>query len=440
MPLTFARAETTADGLAFPTDAGQVRRPSPDVQPSKRPLCQLAAMSRSLLALASLLATPGSAVPQSADGSARQDAPAVAGTTGLPVLQAGADLIEGLFAIATLGGDTTFYGQLSPTFQYVDDGVSGYDAFLDNANSQSRIGFFSDVPLRNTTLRLRAEVGLGVPKTNQDSQTSEQSYRAWGDTYVRYLEARLSGDYGILTFGQGDMATGEAASNDASKTGVAGGAEIRDSAGSFAFRTADGSLSEVEIGDVFESFNANRRIRILYDSPKWNGFSLAAAYGGDKGSDSGTQTDYDAALNYAGAFSDFAVNASLGFARQEDEDGTRDGNYVGSVAVFHDPTGLSLSLASGGRPGGGRYSYGKAGWTGDPLRTGFTAVAAEHYDGRDFDAAGSSSTARGLIVVQGFDDLRLETYVAWREYAYSDPSTRPYRDMQSILFGAKWKF
>lgn len=371
---------------------------------------------------------------------AQENAPALVDTPQFPVLQAGADLFKGIFTVATLGGKVTVYGQLVPTFQSVDDGFGGYDAFLDNANSQSRIGLLSDLSLGESTLRLRAEFGLGIPKTNQSSQTADLSYTFWGDTYIRYFEARLSGRYGIFTFGQGDMATNDAASNDASKTRVAGGVEIRDSAGGFFFRTADGTLSGVQIGDVFDSFNANRRVRVLYNSPVRNGFSLAAAYGGDKRSESGTQTNYDAALNYAGSFSDIAVNASLGFARQEDDDGTRDGNYVGSVAVFHEPTGMNLSLASGGVPGGARYGYLKVGWTGDPFRTGFTAIAAEYYDGADFGAPGTSSRARGLMAVQGFDDLNLEAYVAYRDYAFSDPSSGPYRDIRSVLLGARWKF
>ena len=372
--------------------------------------------------------------------AALPDVPAVANTPEFPILQAGADLFQGLFTVATLGGEVTVYGQFVPTFQSVEDGFGRYEALLDNANSQSRIGVLSDISFDKSTLRLRAEFGLGIPKTNQSSQISDLSYKSWGDTYVRYLEARLSGDYGILTFGQGDMATNDAASNDASKTRVAGGVEIRDSAGGFFFRAEDGTLSGVQIGDVFDSFNASRRIRLLYVSPVRNGFSLAAAYGGDKRSESGTQTNYDAALNYAGTVSDIAINASLGFARQEGEDGTRDGNYVGSVAIFHEPTGMNLNLASGGIPGGARYGYLKVGWTGDPLRTGFTAVAAEYYDGRDFGAPGTFSTARGLMAVQGFDDLNLETYVAYRTYAFSDPSSGPYQDVRSFLIGARWKF
>ncbi|MGI1660873.1 hypothetical protein ACRDNQ_01430 [Palleronia sp. KMU-117] len=393
------------------------------------------------MALALAVAVAGSARAEAFDATIiPEDEPAVASTPEFPVLQAGADLFKGLFTIATLGGKVTVYGQIAPTFQSVDDGVAGYDAILDNANSQSRIGLLSDIPLAASTVRLRAEFGLGLPKTSQSSQTSDLSYGFWGDTYVRYFEVRLSGDYGILALGQGDMATNDAASNDASKTRVAGGVAIRDSAGGFSFRRADGSLSEVQIGDVFDSFNANRRIRVLYNSRVRNGFSLAAAYGGNKRSESGTQTNYDAAVNYAGSFSETDVNASLGFARQQDEAGMGDGSYVGSVAVLHKPTGMNLSLASGGRSGGARYGYVKIGWTGDPLRTGFTAIAAEYYDGQDFETSGTASTARGLMAVQGFDDLGLEAYVAYRDYAFSDPSDGPYRDIRSVLVGARWKF
>jgi hypothetical protein len=318
--------------------------------------------------------------------------------------------------------------------------VGSYSEFLDNANSQSRIGLLSDLPLGASTLRLRAEVGLGIPKTNQSSQTSDLSYRAWGDPYVRYFEARISGQYGILTFGQGDMATTNAASNDSSGTKVAGYVQIRDSAGGFFFRGTDGTLSDIRIGDVFDAFNANRRVRLRYDSPVRNGFNLAVAYSGPRVSSAGIETDYDAALNYAGTFQDVAVNASLGLARQEDVDGDRYQNYVGSVALLHKPSGFNLSVASGGIPGGARYGYVKAGWLGDPLDVGSTAVAVEYYGGQGFETLGTSSTARGIMAVQGFDHLSLEAYVAYREYAFADPASGPYRDLSSVLAGLRWKF
>jgi hypothetical protein len=367
-------------------------------------------------------------------------APAVANTPEFPVLQAGADLFRGIFTIATLGGEVSVYGQISPTLQFVDDGTGSYSGLLDNGNSQSRIGLLSDVPLRASTLRLRAEFGLGIPKTNQSSQTSNLSYTTWGDPYVRYFEARISGQNGILTFGQGDMATNNAASNDASGTKVAGNVQIRDSAGGFLFREADGTLSDIRIGDVFDAFNANRRVRVRYDTPVWSGFSFAAAYSGPKMSNSGTETDYDAAVNYAGTFQDVAVNASLGLARQEGVDGNRYQNYVGSVALLHKPSGFNLSVASGGIPGGARYGYVKAGWLGDPLNVGSTAVAVEYYDGQNFKTLGTSSSARGFMAVQGFDDLSLEAYLAYREYTFNDPASGPYRDLSSVLAGLRWKF
>jgi hypothetical protein len=110
------------------------------------------------------------------------------------------------------------------------------------------------------------------------------------------------------------------------------------------------------------------------------------------------------------------------------------------VALLHKPSGFNLSVAGGGVSGSTGYGYVKLGWLGDPLDVGSTAVAVEYYDGRDFQPMGSSSRARGIMAVQGFDDQSLEAYLAYREYAFTDPASGPYRDMSSLLAGLRWKF
>jgi hypothetical protein len=178
------------------------------------------------------------------------------------------------------GGSVTFYGQLSPTFQFFDDGTETYSNLADNANSNSRLGFNFDQDLNGNRFRFTYEAAIGFPQTSEFSQEGDDPFWEWQVTDLRKAEVRYRGAFGEVYLGQGSMATDGSAGADLFGTTIVGTVTMSDSAGSYQFRDDDTkNLSGIAIGDVFDDFDGSRRFRIRYDTPEFNGFSGAVAYG-----------------------------------------------------------------------------------------------------------------------------------------------------------------
>lgn len=338
------------------------------------------------------------------------------------------------------GGTVRFYGQFSPTYLGFDDGVETTDVLADNANSNTRLGFVITQPFGVSGLTLTFEAALGLVQTSEISTENIPAWMDWQRTDLRKFEAAYAGSFGTFTFGQGSMATDGAATLDASGTTMAGTVTFDDTAGSFAFRQEDGALSDITIGAAFKDFDGSRRFRLRYDTPTWSGFTLAAAYGQNTLAD-GDETDYqDVALRWSGTVGDFDLDAAAGYAWAVPETGDTTQTYMGSGTVTHTPTGLNLTIASGGQDGGARYSYLRAGWQGDLISVGKTSFSADLYTGTNFVSEGATSDSWGIYAQQNFDDLKFEAYVGWRTYAYDDNLAGDFLAASSILIGLRTKF
>jgi hypothetical protein len=334
------------------------------------------------------------------------------------------------------GGTARFYGQFSPSYLSFDDGEETTGEFVDNANSNTRLGFVIEQPAWGGGLVLTFETALGFVQTSEVSQTYTPPALAWERTDLRKFEAAYSSDFGKFTIGQGSMATDGVATLDASGTGIVGSVTVPDVAGSFAFRETSGTLSGVTVSKAYKDFDGSRRFRVRYDTPKFGGFSVAVAYGQDILSEDNDTDYYDIGLVWAGTEGDFELAAAAGYA-WEDGDTTTE-RYAGSFSMLHTPTGLNLSLSAGGDPDTGTYGYAKAGWKGDLIAPGPTAFSIDYYDGSDLAVDDSSSEAFGLSAVQTFTEIDLEVYLGYRAYSYDD--TASYQDADSFLFGARYKF
>ena len=339
------------------------------------------------------------------------------------------------------GATTTFYGQINLTYQGVDDGTDTYQEFVDNSNSGSRVGLWIDTPLVGNRFRFNFETSLGLKTTADTSQTEDENWIDWQRTDIRKLEGVYSGDFGAFWFGQGSMATDGVAEIDNSGTSVAGYVNLADTAGSYEFRDGD-VLSGITIGDAFKDFDGPRRFRIRYDTPEFSGFYVSAAYGQDILADDDDADYYDAALRYSFESDVYKLDAGIGYAwKNDDDDDDTVEQVIASGSLTHITTGLSLTLAAGDQNNdGGRYFYTKLGWSGDLISYGSTAVALDYYDGSDFEISGSNSTSWGFQAVQRFDDLGLEAYLGYRDFAYDDVAGADYQDLNTVLVGARWKF
>ena len=336
------------------------------------------------------------------------------------------------------GGSLKFYGQFSPAYTSVDDGVSSTSTVVDNAHSGSRVGVKYSQPIGQDTFTFTFETALGLRSSAGVSQTFTPKGAEWERTNLRKIDfGYQSARYGNFSIGQGSMATDGIAEADFGGTGMALYNGIGDVAGAFAFRTSAGALSTVTIGDVTPSLDGGRRGRVRYDTPDFNGFTLSVAAGTDVLNQNNSDDYYDVALRYASEFGTAKVNAGVGFSRR-DRNGVDRDDTSGSVAVLLD-NGLNFAVAAGSRDGSGDYAYGKVGYNANLISAGQTAFAVDYYQGNDFNTVGSESKSYGVAVQQKIDSLNTEVYLAYRTYELTETATS-YNDIDSVLFGARWKF
>lgn len=331
-----------------------------------------------------------------------------------------------------------FYGQLNLGVVSVDDGVDSTSAFTDNDNSNSRIGLTMTQALQGgAELKFTVETGLGLTGSsslNGQDNSFDAEYRR---TELRKLDLTYStATMGTFSFGQGSTSTDGSAEADLSGTGVVAYVGISDIAGGQSLRFADGTLSTVSIGNTNSSFDGGRRLRVRYDTPVFNGFSASVSAGQEVLTSGDNNDYYDVGTRYAKDYGDFTVDARLGYSFR---DSTND-LVMGSAAVLHAPTGLSLAVSAGRQVGGqADYAYIKAGLTRDYMAIGSTSFSVDYYDGNDFVVAGSSTSSVGVAVVQRIDQYNTELYAAHRTYEF-DSAAASYRDMDVTFVGARWKF
>ena len=336
------------------------------------------------------------------------------------------------------GGTVQFYGQFSPAFTSVDDGVSTTSTVVDNDHSNSRVGVKYTQPIGQDTFTFTFETALGLRSSAGVSQVFTPKGAEWERGNLRKIDfAYKSARYGTFSLGQGSMATDGIAEADFGGTGMALYNGIGDVAGNFQFRTAGGALSGVTIGDVSPSLDGGRRGRIRYDTPDLNGFTLSVAAGTDVLSQNNSDDYYDVALRYGTELGAAQINAGIGFSRR-DRNGVDRDDTSGSVAVLLD-SGLNFAFAAGSRDGSGDYLYGKVGYNANLIKAGQTSFAVDLYEGDDFNTAGSESRSYGVAVQQKIDSLNTEVYLGYRTYELTEVGTS-YQDIDSVVVGARWKF
>ena len=356
------------------------------------------------------------------------------------------------------GATLRFYGQVNKGVLNYDDGIDSETyGLIDNANSNTRAGLrygqdFGDWHFENVN-----EFGYAPFSTDNTSiihQSPDSEDWQFDNGNIRKIDFTLEHDrYGKLWLGQGSMATDGVYEIDLSGTTVIDYSSVADSASAQIIRFSDPgldfdeSLSGITIGSAFTNYDGPRRVRIRYDTPEFNGFVVAAAYGRNLLSDDSAVREeniFDASLTYAHTYSDVEVKGGLGYYWEEDD--TR--NWGGSASMLHTPTGLNATLAIGAQDtdgGGGNFWYGKLGLLRDFVAWGATAAAVDYYSGDDIfldaDAGinSSSSDSFGVSLVQNIERANTELWLTYRTYDYSD-NVASYEDGQAIFGGARFRF
>lgn len=362
-------------------------------------------------------------------------------TTAAAVLAAGAasPALAGPTYENGSGGSFTFYGQFSPTFQSVDDGLNSYNELADNVHSNSRVGFYLRQPIGAMKFQFRFETALGLRANNKISQTGTPDAFDWDRSNLRHVDFSLSGDFGKLSLGQGSMASDGVANSDLSGTSVALWQSVQDHAASYQFTTTGGALSGIDVGDAFPNFDGGRLGRVRYDSPDLNGFTVSASWGTQILKTGNDDEAYDITLRYNRELGDFDVTSALGVVWTDKVTGTDTRDAIASVSLLHS-SGINGTLAYGDRDTTGDYIYAKLGYKANWFAIGSTALAVDYVSGDDLVTPGSNSEGFGVGVVQKIDAANMETYVSYRNYSFDDTTPTSYNDVSAVLFGARWKF
>lgn len=338
------------------------------------------------------------------------------------------------------GGEVVFYGQFNPAWQYFDDGQETTDGIVDNGNWNSRLGFRITQPLNEGTLRFRFETGLGLRSSAGVSQDFRPEWVDWQRTSLRWFEVAYDSRFGTISAGQGSTASDGTAGLDESFTFIAGAADSSDGFSSFRFRDTTGALTDITIGAVNDTFGGNRRFRIRYDTPSFEGLVFSTSYGREVLNSADNRSFYDVALRWNRDLGDVSVQAAASYGWDHDPDAPNQRRVAGSMTLFHNPTGLNLALVASSRIDGPEQYYVRAGWRRDFFEVGTTSLSIDYFRGRDFVTAGSRTENYGLYAVQSFDAVSIDVYAGWRRFTYEDRTPTRYQNADGFLLGARWFF
>ncbi|WP_170414372.1 porin [Ruegeria atlantica] len=342
------------------------------------------------------------------------------------------------------GGSVELYGQFDPVIVSVDDGQETETRLLDNDLSNSRVGLRVIQPYGSNEFMFRFETGLGLPSTASANQNGTNT-SGWSREDIRHVDFSLKGGYGKFSAGQGSMASDGAAETDLSYVGTALYSFTNDENGAFFYRGADGVLSDITVGDSSSNFDGARRGRVRYDTPDFNGFTAAVAYGQNILSSSDDDDYYDIAVRYRNTFTngvEFAASVAYAVRDFDGQPGERK-DTIGSASVLL-PSGFSFTAALGTRDDTSAgasdpdYWYTKLAYEGDWVSWGKTGVGVDYFDGSDFENQGSSTKSWGIAVVQRIDAINTDAYLKYRNHDFDD--TVDFDKNEAWVLGALWKF
>lgn len=331
-------------------------------------------------------------------------------------------------------------GQVNRGVLFTDDGDSTDAFFVDNDNSSTRIRILGEADYdEQTTIGTNIEVQF---ESNSTADVNQGSKRNVGNDNFTQRKLELYVDnktFGRVTLGQGDTASNGTSEQDLSGTTVIGYSGITDFAGGLFLRDSNtNALSARKINNVTSNLDGlSRDDRIRYDSPKFNGFSLATSAVADD--------RYDVALFYGDRLGDFEVRGAAAYASASASGSANAFDQVnGSASALHVPSGVSLTLAGGTKDTDNQnndttFYYGKLGYQTNFFDFGKTAVSADLYYGEEFVSADDETFSVGLQLVQNIAKAGTELYGGFRLYDYDDSAT-DYETLYGVMVGARVKF
>jgi hypothetical protein len=340
--------------------------------------------------------------------------------------------------IVTSGEDRiklSISGFVNRAVNIVDDGKDTDAYFVDNDNAESRVNVVGTGKINDDlTLGSRIELTIGPDKAGDVNQNDKEP----GDVFEqRITEVSLdSKRFGKLSLGKGFTGSYGTASRDLSQTSVISYVTVADTAGGMLFRQEnDDTLTNLQVNQAFQSFDGlNRRSRVRYDTPTYNGFQFSTSLLTDQ--------RYDAALWWGGQGYGFKAIGAASVADPKLDDTSL--QYAGSFSLLHDDTGLNLTLSAGlqerdTQDDAGNL-YAKIGWITDFFSVGDTAFSIDYGQTENQPAEDSEGYSAGFAAVQFFEEYGTEVYFLYRKYSLDRDIDPDVYDINVISMGTRVKF
>ena len=335
--------------------------------------------------------------------------------------------------------DVNLYGHLNRGFLWSDNGDSGKVSFVDNSNSQSRLGLNALVsPSEGFTVGGKIEYGIESNASTDISQneTNDATSVNWN---LRQADIFFDSDsYGKVSIGHGSTASDGTAEIDLSGTSVVTYSSVDAISGGQFFYDADtDTLTDFRVKNIYNNMDGlGRDDRLRYDSPAVAGFTLSgSAVSGDA---------FDTALRYSRAYGDTKVAAAVAWANPAGTNVSVDNQYDGSMSVLLG-NGLSATVAAGLREmnddtrDDATNWYGKLGYRLDVCSLGTTSLSVDYGESADIREDGETGETWSVAVVQDIPSWSTEFYLAYRNYSF-DSDTASYDDVNAVMGGARVKF
>lgn len=332
----------------------------------------------------------------------------------------------------------SLYGQLNKAAMYVDNGDAGKWYFVDNINSQTRLGLRANVDtVHNWIGGGRIEYGIVANASSDVNQLN--TFDATSTNFkLRWAEVSFGHDqFGKFSLGKGDSASNNSAEIDLSGTTVASYSGYSDMAGSTLwYNGSTGRVTDLDIGDVFSNFDGlSRTDRIRYDSPSFAGFSVAAsASSGDA---------YDGALWYNRKFGDTKVAGAIAIANPGDLK-SADSIYSGSISAMF-PMGFNATFAAGAQdldePGRDNPAnwWAKLGYQAKFYDAATTSFSIDYGETTDLDQNNDTLKSWAFAAVHNIPDWGTELYLAYRLHRL-ERDAMDFEDIHVFWSGARVKF
>lgn len=333
--------------------------------------------------------------------------------------------------------DVTVYGQVNRAVLWADNGDVSKTYFVDNKNSSSRMGIAAKAKATDDlTLGGKLEYEISSNFSNKVNQFEESTDASLD---LRHADIYLNSDAaGKLSLGHGSTASDGSAEMDLSGTNVVATSAAGDLAGGqYWYDSNNGSpVYDTQVSKTIDNMDGlSRKDRIRYDTPSFEGFSLAA---------SAIETGaYDVAARYERKFGDSKIAAALAWATAGDLK-KWDNQIDGSISFLHG-SGFNITFAGGQQnydlegKDDPTFWYGKLGYRAKLFSPGESAFSIDYGTWNDFSKNSDEVQSLGIAFVQNVKDWGTEFYIAYRLHEL-DRTNHDYDNVNALMAGARIKF